>query len=103
MAGRRVGPDDERLVYSLRETALRLGVSLSTIEKAVRDRALRSVKLGRRRLIQGETGATEVAMNLGQNNLVCGQGVVPRGGETFQDGKTLAKRRGRLRILCILE
>ena len=54
MAGRRVGPDDERLVYSLRETALRLGVSLSTIEKAVRDRALRSVKLGRRRLIPVE-------------------------------------------------
>ena len=54
MAGRRVGPDDERLVYSLRETALRLGVSLSTIEKAVRDRALGSVKLGRRRLIPVE-------------------------------------------------
>jgi len=54
MAGRPAGPDDERLVYSLRETALRLGVSLSTIEKAVRDRALRSVKLGRRGLIPVE-------------------------------------------------
>ena len=54
MAGRGSRADDERLAYSEREAALKLGVSLSTIEKAVRDRALGSVKLGRRRLIPVE-------------------------------------------------
>ena len=61
MAGRPAGPDDERLAYSLRETALRLGVSLSTIEKAVRDGSLGSVKLGRRRLIPVEAVAELLA------------------------------------------
>ena len=54
MAGSGSGADDERLAYSLRETALKLGVSLSTIEKAVRDGALGSVKLRHRRLIPVE-------------------------------------------------
>jgi len=54
MAGWGSGADDERLAYSLRETARKLGVSLSTIEKAVRDGALGSVKLRHRRLIPME-------------------------------------------------
>ena len=54
MAGWGSGADDERLAYSLRETARKLGVSLSTIEKAVRDGALGSVKLRHRRLIPVE-------------------------------------------------
>ena len=54
MAGWGSRADDERLAYSLRETARKLGVSLSTIEKAVRDGALGSVKLRHRRLIPVE-------------------------------------------------
>jgi len=42
------------VAYSPREAADRLGVGLSTISKAIRNGALPSVKLGRRRLVDAQ-------------------------------------------------
>jgi len=45
---------DGRLAYSVKETAVRLGVSIWLIEKAIRDGTLASVKLYDRRLIPAD-------------------------------------------------
>lgn len=49
-----------RLAYSIGETAQAVRVSVSTIERAIRDGEIASFKLGRRRLVSAEALAAWV-------------------------------------------